>query len=525
MKETDTLHALRRFRRLSHTLLIDGIIIGVLSGLIAILYRYLLGQGEQFIMSLHQLIEANLLYIAVFVITAVVLAIVIAWLIKAEPYISGSGIPQIEGEMIGLVDESWSRTLLFKFIGGTLATFGGLSLGREGPSIQLGALVAKGYARMRHFVLSEEKLLMTCGAAAGLSAAFNAPLAGVLFALEEIHRNFSVPVVLSVMMSAITGNFLSQLFFGTDPVFAFTISKNLPLDHYWTAVILAIITGLGGVIYNRATLYVQKQMQKWLPSVFVRLVAVFSLAAFFLVFCPTVLCGGHQLIEILYHPLSLTIVLLAGLLLLKFGFSLFSFGSGAPGGIFFPLLVMGSYIGAIFALMLNRWFGISLIYLNNFIILAMVGFFVAIVRAPITGIILITEMSGALNQLTALIIMAVIAYFLSDILKSEPIYESLLHRLVQSDKRGHQRKSKTKYFQEIAVEIDSLIADQPVKAIAWPNDFLLLAVKRGENEIIPDGDLIILSGDVLVFICDDEASSYVLYTLSKLTKSQKRRNE
>lgn len=522
MKESDVFHTVNRFRNLSCSLIINGAIIGVLSGLVAIAYRFLLGLSESWIVSFHDLISLGWPWLIFILLFMVFLAFVIAKIISAGPYASGSGIPQIEGEMIGLVDESWFKTLLLKFAGGCLATCGGLSLGREGPSIQLGALTAKGYARLRHFILSEERLLMTCGAAAGLSAAFNAPLAGVLFALEEIHRNFSIPVVLSVMVAAIAGNYLSQTVFGLAPVFNFAIDGNLSLDLYWTVFILAVITGAAGVFYNRMTISFQDLFKRYVPSSFLRLILAFAFSAVFLIFGPIVLCGGHLMIEVLYQEPYSGLAFLLVLLSLKFFFSLISFCSGAPGGIFFPLLVMGAYIGAIYAVVLNRYCGIPLIYLNNYIVLAMVGFFVAIVRSPITGIILISEMTGSLSQLTALILVAVMAYFIAEKFKSEPIYESLLKRILNNDMSNLTTRDNEKYLQEMPVEIDSVIADRMIKDIAWPKNFLLIAVKRSGREFIPDGNLTILSGDVLVFICDDDASSYVVYMMSKLTKSQRK---
>ena len=106
------------------------------------------------------------------------LGVLIGWCLKQEPLISGSGIPQVEGEIISFLDQKWYKILPYKIVAGTLCAFGGLSLGREGPSIQLGAMGGKGMSRIFHRVKMEEKLLLTCGAAAGLSAAFNAPLAG-----------------------------------------------------------------------------------------------------------------------------------------------------------------------------------------------------------------------------------------------------------------------------------------------------------------------------------------------------------
>ena len=111
---------------------------------------------------------------------------------------------------------------------------------------------------------------------------------------------------------------------------------------------------------------------------------------------------------------------------MKFLFSAVSFGSGAPGGIFFPLLILGALIGGAFAMTASEFLGLDPVYVNNFVLLSMAGFFTAIVRAPITGIILLFEMSGSVSQMLSLAIVSVAAYITATLLRSEPIYEAFI---------------------------------------------------------------------------------------------------
>ncbi|EPC55986.1 chloride channel protein, partial [Lacticaseibacillus paracasei subsp. paracasei Lpp37] len=115
------------------------------------------------------------------------LALIVAWLLKKEPYISGSGIPQVEGQLAGELEMHWWSILWRKFVGGVLALGPGLFLGREGPSIQLGASVGQGLAARFKLSGTDRRLLIASGSAAGLAAAFNAPIAGTLFVLEEVY--------------------------------------------------------------------------------------------------------------------------------------------------------------------------------------------------------------------------------------------------------------------------------------------------------------------------------------------------
>ena len=149
------------------------------------------------------------------------LAWIVGKLVAFEPMISGSGIPQLEGEMVGKLSQKWYRVIPAKFLGGFLSIFGGLALGREGPSIQLGAMVGQAVSKGLYRGKTEEKFLLTCGASAGLAAAFHAPLAGVMFSLEEVHKNFSASVLVSAMTSAPDGGFL--MFHGDGNRYGFSV--------------------------------------------------------------------------------------------------------------------------------------------------------------------------------------------------------------------------------------------------------------------------------------------------------------
>lgn len=154
-----------------------------------------------------------------------VLAYLLYRLTKHEPMAGGSGIPQVKGVILGLMRFNWFRILYVKLTAGILGLGAGLSLGREGPSIQLGAVTAQGASRFLGRSRMEERYLITSGASAGLATAFNAPLAGVIFSLEEIHRNFSAVVLLPAMTAALTATFISRLIFGRAPIFSFTACR------------------------------------------------------------------------------------------------------------------------------------------------------------------------------------------------------------------------------------------------------------------------------------------------------------
>lgn len=429
----------KRARRIPVMLITEGLCVGLIGGFIVLLYRVALTFAGNWLIKILSYIKGNPFRCAVWFLILMALAWIVGRLVKWEPMISGSGIPQVEGEVSGRLSQNWKRVLPAKFAGGFLCMLGGLSLGREGPSIQLGAMAGQGISRALGRGKREEKFLMTCGASAGLSAAFHAPLAGMMFAVEEIHKTFSIPILLPVMTASVTADYIASHILGLDPVFHFQITEYLPQNYYWLLILLGILVGVSGVFYNWGMLKAQELYRK-IPFMKEtgRLLIAFLTAGVLGIVMPWVLGSGSGLIVSLTQgEMVLGMVVLT--LVMKFLFSAVSFGSGAPGGIFFPLLILGALIGAVFAMAGVEFFGLAPVYVNNFVLLGMTGFFTAIVRAPLTGIILLFEMSGSISQMLSLSIVSVTAYIVATLMRSEPIYDSLLKRILKADTIVHDK--------------------------------------------------------------------------------------
>ena len=168
----DAGYTLKRAHRLPVILIGEGLLTGAAAGLIVLLYRIALTYAGRWLNNIVQFIEGSALKTAGWFLVLFLLALLTGKLVKWEPMISGSGIPQVEGEILGKLSQNWKKVLPAKFAGGFLCLLGGLSLGREGPSIQLGAMTGQGISRLLNRGKTEEKYIMTCGASAGLAAAF-----------------------------------------------------------------------------------------------------------------------------------------------------------------------------------------------------------------------------------------------------------------------------------------------------------------------------------------------------------------
>ena len=204
----------------------------------------------------------------------------------------------------------------------------------------------------------------------------------------------------------------------------------------------------------------------------------------------------------------------------RFLFSAVSFGSGAPGGIFFPLLVIGGSIGGAFATAGVQYMGLDPVYVNNFVLLAMAGYFAAIVRAPLTGIILIFEMTGNLNHMLSLSVVTIVAYVVATLTGSRPIYESLLERFMEKNggKTDADESVKQKILANFVVEKGSVPDGKLIGEIEWPDNCLLVAVQRGAEELIPRGRTRLLAGDMIVTMGDERDMDAVREKMEELCR-------
>lgn len=494
----------------------EATIIGALVGIVIVLNRILITKLSPLFKNLYSDASGSFLNVLKVLCVVTVVGIIVGIMVKKEPMISGSGIPQLEGVLGRKIKINWLKVLVYKFLGGILSLSAGLSVGREGPSVQMGGAVGEGFSKVFKRINIEEKFLITSGASVGLSAAFNAPLSGVIFALEEVHKNFSPLVLLSAMASSLAADFVCKQFLGLEPAMSFKNVDVFPLKYYWLLLIMGVFVGISGMIFNKGLLKSQDIYGKLKKvPVEVKVAIPFLCAAVVGIISPILLGGGHDLIMSLVNE-GFTLKILIIFLLVKFIFTFVSFGSGAPGGIFFPLLVLGALVGNIFGVIVCNVFGLPSEYIVNFIILAMAGHFAAIVKAPITGIILITEMTGSFEHMLALAFVVIISYLTADILKSEPIYESLLERVLKNNKREAVLQKGNKTLIEVAVFMGSIIEGKYLKEVDWPADCLLVAIKRGDKEIIPKGNTKIESGDFLVVLVAEDRVSQVLEEIERI---------
>lgn len=413
-----------------------SLIIGIFAALSAVAYRAVLGKSEFLCHEIFAFADSPLRILLLFLFLFL-MGLVVGRITESEPLIKGSGIPQLEGQFHGHFSPKPLAVLVKKFIGGALSIVCGLSLGREGPSIQLGAMTGQLVSnRLPGKEEEDDKLLLLCGACAGLAAAFNAPLAGVAFALEETYKKITPKIVLAAAFATIVADTVSKLFFGMTPALSLPKVDTLPLSMYFLYPIVGICCGFAGVLFNKTLMSTQKFYKKLPLRDTFRIAIPFLFAGVFGLVLPEVLGGGHHIISHL-SGVGMTVGMMMLLLAAKFVFTMICFCSGAPGGIFFPLLVLGALTGGIIGSGACALFGLPESCMINFLLLGMTGMFSGIVRAPITGIILVAEMSGSLTQFPGLVLVSAAAALTANMLGNKPVYDELLENMLRDRAKTH----------------------------------------------------------------------------------------
>ncbi|MGN0528011.1 MAG: ClC family H(+)/Cl(-) exchange transporter [Eubacterium sp.] len=515
-KKKNTIRKIEYKNKESLFLIIRGLEVGIVAGLVCVLYRYLLSFAEAYLYRVIDWTGGIALRTVLWLLILAALGVFVAFVNRWEPMAAGSGIPQINSEIKGRLSPDWRRVIAAKLVGGTTSVFAGLSLGREGPSVQLGGMAAKGVAKITKADKTTELRMISCGAGAGMAAAFNAPLAGIMFVLEEIHHSFDKNILCMGIVSTVTADYISKLFFGQNTVFNYD-TVNFPLQKYWLLILLGIILGVSGSCYTFIMIKAQdlyKSIKK--ISNYVKMPVIFVLSGVVGLYIPQILCGGHSMVEYLLkeHP---TVSIMFFLLVAKFLFGAVSFASGAPGGTLYPLCILGTYLGAVFGNTAVDLLNLEADMWQEFVVIGMAGFFASTVKSPITGIVLVFELTGNMSNLLPLATVSLISYAVSNLIGSQPIYEALSSRItVPADDRPKFSPKAEKIIKSYVVQVGSPLAGKKIKEIEWGRHCLIVTVERGEESITPNGDVVLQAGDEVVFLVSQRKYAGNINNLERL---------
>jgi chloride channel protein, CIC family len=402
-------------------------IVGALSGLLGASFRIALARADHLRNALifwaHGQKAPGIVIVVLASAGASALA---AWLVRRfSPIASGSGIPCVEAVLKGELQEAPLRVFIVKFFGGLLAMGSGLALGREGPSIHMSGSIAHLVGKIFHRNWPDCRVLIAAGAGAGLATAFNAPIAGSIFVLEELVRRFEPRIAIVALGASSSAIVVVRLILGDTPDFhvqdlAYPSNIMKPLFF-----VLGLLAGVMAIAYNKAivsTLAAVENLRRW--PVELRAAAIGGAVGILAWFAPELVGGGEFLTQRTLLGVG-TLATIPLIFLVRFGLGTVSYAAKTPGGLFAPMLVLGAQLGLFFGLFCRTVFSDPSIRPEAFAVVGMAAFFCGVVRAPLTGIVLTAEMTGNVTMLLATLGASFAAMLVPTLLGNEPIYDSL----------------------------------------------------------------------------------------------------
>jgi CIC family chloride channel protein len=404
-----------------------ALLAGAASGLVGAMFRLALRRADSWRDTLVAWADGySVVGLAIVVALAAACTGFAAWLVRRfSPEASGSGIPHVEAVLNEEIPPASLLLLPVKFVGGLVAIGAGLALGREGPTVQMGASVSHLVGRIFRRNDADARILLAAGAGAGLATAFNAPIAGSVFVLEELMRRFDTRITIATLGTSSAAIGVARIFLGSEPDFAVEPLPYPTLGSVGLYIALGALLGVLGIAYNRAILASLATSNRMNRIPVELRAAIVGAAVGLLAWYAPELVGGGDNITARALTGTAAIALLPAVFVLRFALGAVSYAAGTPGGLFAPMLVLGAQAGLFFGTFACQWFPTVATSPTAFAVTGMAAFFTASVRAPVTGIILVIELTSSDSQLLAMIAACFTAMLIPTLTGNPPIYDSL----------------------------------------------------------------------------------------------------
>lgn len=428
----------RDFIRGAVVICVTAVVAGVAIGFIGGAFRWCLQTADRlrvdFVDWTHALPGPGWLApMAAAALGATLAALIVRWV----PLAAGSGIQHVEAVYRGDAEPPLLLLLPAKFIGGVLSMGAGLVLGREGPTVHMGAAIGAEAGRRARLSESDVRMMQTAVGGAGLAVAFNAPIGGTLFALEEVTKSFRLQTVLATLLACATAVGCVRFVLGNEPDFLVRSIGAPDLGWLPVFVVFGLLTGCLGAVYNRLVLWFLDHVTglRRVPALAKAAVigAVIGLAMFV---NPLAVGGGDPLTQMILSGQSIVLPVVVGYLLVRVVAGPLSYSAAVPGGLFAPLLAIGALWGLLFVGGFDAvWPGDATSLALPMALVGMAAFFGATVRAPVTGIVIVIEMTATTSVAIPMLAATAAAVLAAELTRSPPIYDSLRERMVPETPR------------------------------------------------------------------------------------------
>lgn len=459
---------------------------GALAGALIFLFKLLSNRVIALSGQIFATVRADARLLPLLICGAAAVGLVSSVLLCLEPSSRGGGIPTAVAIVRGLIDFRWLRSILTIFPSAMLTYLGGVPLGNEGPSVQMGTAVGRlPRALFGKRYLALDRYLMTGGACAGFAAATGAPLSAIIFAIEEAHRKYSPMLFLtssvSVAASTVVSGIASRLT-GTDAaLFHFDLVLSAPLDGIWYDLLPGVVCGAFAIVFTKLYRIVGNALSS--PRVAriplgVKCAAVFALCALAGFFSPSVTGSGHGLVEeLLEHPEPWYALLV--LLAVRVGLLILTNQVGVTGGLFLPTLAVGAVIGSLVA---EVFIGLSLLpaeYYSRAVVLGMIAYMSAASRTPVMAISFAAECLLDPSSLLSAVVVAVLAFLTVELSGECAFSDTVIEKKLAADRAGKTCEIIDELYE---IKHGSFAVGREARDLMLPPSCVIISVRHPEGE-------------------------------------------
>jgi H+/Cl- antiporter ClcA len=486
-------------------LIIPAIVFGSVSGfftaVVVVLYKFCGQKAVELMDSGYHALTQHLYLLPVVLVVLFGVSALLAFCYKKVPNINGGGIPTAIGILRGRISFKWFRSLIGTFTASLLSFLLGIPLGTEGPSVLMGAAVGRGIMLPFKNHKAWDRYTMTGGACGGFAVATGAPVAGIMFAVEEAHQRFSPMIFMvsgvSVAVAFVTTEVLGPLL-GVDPrLFPKMELYDLGIRELWIAAVVGVAFGLFAVVFLKFYRIISKlvsgKLSKVPHSVRIFLVCALTLIAG-LLSLEFVSTGHHLMFEVMEGGFG--ILVLCSILIARSGLTVLANTNGITGGIFIPIMA----IGAVFAALVAKcalWLGLGEEYYLVMIVIGIAACIGSMMKMPLTAIIFSVEALSCYGNIIHVVVAVALGYAITEIFAAKSINDIVLENRLDA---MHAAAKSRVYDTFVTVRRDSFAVGKQIRDILWPANLFVLSVKYStDSTVVVDehGGNGLRAGDIL----------------------------
>ncbi len=464
--------------------LVFSFVTGITTGCVIFLFKIASKYVFDLSANTYQYVQENPVWLPVLLLGAALIGLLAAWILKRTKNCRGGGIPSSVAILRGLIEFRWLKSIFYLFVSSLLTFLGGIPLGNEGPSVQMGTAIGKGTVRI--FAKKQkawDRYVMTGGACGGFACATGAPLTGILFAFEEAHRKFSPMLFMTAAMTVTVATAIMRVLCeigGISPyMFDLKINLVLPLSYLWLAVFVGILCGLVAVLFTKLYAAIGKLLTQRLQklSFTLKIVVTFLLVALCGFACKGAIGSGHDIIhELIYgHGVWYLLILY---FCIRAIFLMLANHSGISGGLFVPTLTFGAIIGGLCAKLAIATGLLPEKYYILLILIGMAAFLSASSRTPLTAIAFALEALGGLSNVLPIAIGVTFAFLTIETWGITALHDIVIEQKVAKFNEG---KQSTVVDTFVRIMPDSFAVGKEVYDILLPPTCTVLSIKRAHS--------------------------------------------